>query len=93
LRRSVLILALALLTACGDRTQDDTSRAASGEVLAGTISDEMLPLDRVRSQPPLAEQEGTQGAGRTSASPARGASEPEEDGAAANEPAGEAEAD
>lgn len=45
--------AFALLAACGGDAPADDGRAASGEVLEGTISDEMLPVDRVRSQPPL----------------------------------------
>lgn len=46
--------ALALLAACGgDKPAGDDGRAASGEVLEGTISDEMVPVDRVRSEPPL----------------------------------------
>ena len=50
----VSLLPLALLAAC----QDDAAPAegegdVSGEVLEGTISDAMLPLDTVRSQPPL----------------------------------------
>jgi hypothetical protein len=57
LRRVSPILALALLAACGRDAPADEGRAASGEVLEGTISDAMLPLDRVRSQPPLAETE------------------------------------
>lgn len=58
LTRSRLLLPLAiaaLLAACGEEPADDDARAASGEVLEGTISDAMLPLDTVRSQPPLAE--------------------------------------
>jgi len=49
---SVLVLALG---ACGkeDATEPGAG-AAGGEVLEGTISDAMLPLDKVRSQPPLA---------------------------------------
>lgn len=43
---------IALLAACGDSAVEDAE--ASGEVLEGTISDAMLPLDRVRSQAPLA---------------------------------------
>jgi hypothetical protein len=43
---------LALLAACGEEPADD-GRAASGEVLEGTISDAMLPLDSVQSEPPL----------------------------------------
>jgi hypothetical protein len=57
LRRVSSILALVLLAACGRDAPVDEDAAASGEVLEGTISDAMLPLDRVRSQPPLAEAE------------------------------------
>lgn len=49
--------ALALLAACGDGASDSDGRAASGEVLEGTISDAMLPVDRVRSEPPLEDPE------------------------------------
>jgi hypothetical protein len=54
-----LILApftLALLAACGGEPSGD-GRAASGEVLEGTISDAMLPVDRVRSEAPLEDPE------------------------------------
>lgn len=74
LTRSRLLPALVpivLLAACGDRAGDDAG-AASGEVLEGTISDSMLPLDTVRSQPPLA-QPGA--AARTSASAGEDAEE------------------
>ena len=47
---------LALLAACGEEPADD-GRAASGEVLEGTVSDAMLPLDRVQSEPPLEDPE------------------------------------
>ena len=53
---SSLLLAL---SACGDdaeTTAEDDGREASGEVLEGTISDAMLPLDQVRSQAPLVEE-------------------------------------
>lgn len=51
-----------VLAACGDdpapSEQEDAARDARGEVLGGTISDDMLPLDTVRSQsPPLVEAE------------------------------------
>jgi hypothetical protein len=55
-RPIVLLLPLALLAACGEEAVDD-GRAASGEVLEGTISDAMLPLDRVQSEPPLEDPE------------------------------------
>ena len=48
---------LALLAACGGDAPADDGRAASGEVLEGTISDDMLPVDRVRSEPPLEDPE------------------------------------
>ena len=48
--------ALALLAGCGGEGADEGG-AATGEVLEGTISDAMLPLDRVRSEPPLEDPE------------------------------------
>lgn len=54
--RTRLLLPLAtaaLLAGCGEEPASDDGRAASGEVLEGTISDAMLPLDTLRSQPPL----------------------------------------
>jgi len=48
---------LALLAACDNAASldDDAGRAASGEVLEGSISDDMLPLESVNSQPPTAD--------------------------------------
>lgn len=46
---------LALLAACGDKDSAGASaerQTAAGEILPGTISDEMLPLDSVKSQSP-----------------------------------------
>jgi hypothetical protein len=59
--RSIAALALVVLLAgCdwfgGDKAEDE--RTASGQVLEGTISDSMLPLDTVRSEPPLAKSTG-----------------------------------
>jgi hypothetical protein len=51
-RSLALIVPLALLAACNKGAEKD-SRSASGEVLQGTISDDMLPLDKLKSQPPL----------------------------------------
>ena len=52
----LVLMPLALLAACNEEPTDD-GRAASGEVLEGTISDAMLPVDRVRSEPPLEDPE------------------------------------
>lgn len=57
-RSLALCLPLALLAACGDEPAgDDDGRSASGEVLEGTASDAMLPLDQLRSEPPLLQPE------------------------------------
>jgi hypothetical protein len=55
-RLIVMLLPLAMLAACGEEAVGD-GRAASGEVLEGTISDAMLPIDRVQSEPPLEDPE------------------------------------
>jgi hypothetical protein len=45
----------AALGACGDKKQPPPDEGdVSGEVLKGTISDEMLPLEQLKSHPPLA---------------------------------------
>jgi len=56
------ILPCLLLAACGgggDEPQGDggDGRTATGEVLEGSISDAMIPLDQVKSQAPLAKPE------------------------------------
>ena len=55
-RLSLALVPLALLAACNDEVADD-GRAASGEVLEGSMSDAMLPFDRVQSEPPLEDPE------------------------------------
>ena len=49
-----LVLGAMVLISCGDapsETRDNSGqREAEGEVLGGTISDEMIPLERLRSQ-------------------------------------------
>lgn len=55
---------LPALSACGDEpapVQGDDGREASGEVLEGSISDAMLPIDGVQSQAPLAAPEPGEG--------------------------------
>ena len=63
---TILIAPLALsLAACGDEADPESSRTAeqggeaAGDVLGGTISDNMLPLEELRSQSPPAEQTTT----------------------------------
>lgn len=56
-RRWALVAPLLVLAACQDDAPADETRAgagAEGQVLGGTISDDMIPLDTLRSQsPPL----------------------------------------
>lgn len=47
-----LVLPLALLAGCHKSAKND-ERSASGEVLQGTTSDAMLPLDKLKSQGPM----------------------------------------
>jgi len=46
------LICVSSLAACGDdaKTPADDNRQAGGEVLEGTISDAMIPLDTLRSQ-------------------------------------------
>ena len=54
---SISVLLLALSACGGDKDEAEGERkTAAGEVLGGSISDDMLPLDTVQSQsPPLRE--------------------------------------
>ena len=47
------MLSALALAACSDKHPND-NRTAQGQVLEGSVSDAMLPLDTVRSQAPLA---------------------------------------
>lgn len=65
MHKTIAVAALAvLLAACdGGAESGADGAAAEGEVLGGTISDEMLPLDTVRSQsPPLRTEPSGEGA-------------------------------
>lgn len=55
-------LALLALAACGSEPKP-TGGSADGEILPGSASDAMLPLDTVRSQPPLAPKAADSGSG------------------------------
>ena len=59
---SLCVLALSLpLAACGEEAPERTNdaREATGEVLGGSISDDMLPLDQLQSQSPAIREERT----------------------------------
>ncbi len=83
-RLAVVLSAVALLAACNKSAPTNDSRSASGEVLQGTISDAMLPVDQVRSEPPLEDPKAFAGG-------AEGGAAAEGEGAEATAtPAGEA---
>ena len=98
-KRLFLALApLALLAACAEDAPADDGRSASGEVLEGTISDAMLPIDTVQSEPPLEDPEAfaqaqsgaAEGEGEAVEGEAEGEAEPVEGGEApAEEPVAE----
>lgn len=60
---AALILPLLALTACEEETPADVSTEtggqAAGEILGGTISDDMIPLEELTSSSPLAERSAT----------------------------------
>ena len=79
-RPTIALAGLALLAACGEEPPSDDSRSASGEVLEGTISDSMLPVDRGRSEPPRADPEAAERVERGEATGAAIQSETEGEG-------------
>ncbi|MGN6498778.1 MAG: hypothetical protein ACTHKM_01360, partial [Tsuneonella sp.] len=78
---------------CGQQqssTPADDKRSAEGQVLGGTISDAMLPLDTVTSQPPLLPAGADEGdaeslADKSTAGPAAQATPTPEAGASGSE--------
>lgn len=93
------VVALALLAGGCDDTPapaDSQGAGAEGEVLEGTISDAMLPLDRVRTQAPVedpSDETDTEGAdedGETATSASDDAGETDAEADAAGSPADEA---
>ena len=82
---AVSTFALALAACNGDTAEEGQ---AAGQVLEGTISDEMLPVDQVRSEAPLADptaarRASTGGAEDTAEAPAQEDPEPAEEAPAA----------
>ncbi len=97
-RLLVPLIPLAWLAACNDAPAEE-GRAATGEVLEGTISDAMLPVDRVTSEPPLEDPEAFAEVQQKAAEGPPGAATPVAEGddaepeTAAEEPEVEADAE
>ena len=90
--RYVILAALGLgLSACGDNAETpppgDEEASARGEVLGGSISDDMLPLDTITSQAPsLAEEGSSDDDSSDPATPAAPASQPDPEPEPQSEP-------
>lgn len=54
MHRNTALFALVLLASCGGGEKQQGAGKAEGEILPGSVSDAMLPVDTVRSQAPLA---------------------------------------
>lgn len=67
--RVVALSLLALLAACQGEKAPEAAKKAGGEILKGSVSDAMLPLDQLRSQPPLAPKSETGGEAKPGAKP------------------------
>jgi nucleoid-associated protein YgaU len=91
LRLAALVLAAVLaLAGCKAEQKSQTQGTAGGEVLPGTVSDAMLPIDSVRSQPPLAPRPTAAGKAAGTADAAASEAAPAEAVGPAEAPAGEA---
>jgi hypothetical protein len=85
-RLILLTIFTAALAACNGETAEEGQ--AAGQVLEGTISDQMLPVDQVRSEAPLADpttarRASTGGAEDTAEAPAQEDAETAEEAPAA----------
>ena len=66
----IVAAALLTLTACGDEAgepiSNETGGEAAGEILGGTISDEMIPLEELTSTSPPAQRRANPSSGAAS---------------------------
>jgi hypothetical protein len=86
LGRLAVLAALPLALAACHKEKKDEARTAQGEILEGSASDAMLPLDTVRSQPPFAPEtvaSGKPGKGNAGGELEAGATEAASEAAAA----------
>ena len=96
-----ILTMLAVLAGCQGEKKQEGAGTASGEVLEGSASDAMLPLDTVRSQAPLAPRSegGGEGGDKAKDKPGKGGDSKAEAEPAADqdkpaaEPAPDAEAE
>jgi hypothetical protein len=84
-KRLAIAVAVLVLASCGSKETDKQAQAG-GEVLPGSASDAMLPLDTVTSQPPLAPKSES-GPAKDKGGASEAAAEPAADSAPAEQPA------
>lgn len=93
---ALALVSASLLAACGNEADDvsvDEGGSVEGEVLGGSISDDMIALDQLQSQsPPLEDQPAAPASGNNDAAPASEESSPQAD-TVATEAASEPSAD
>ena len=56
-KRLLALACVLALAACHKDNKADDQRTATGQVLAGTISDSMIPYESLKSKPPLSPRE------------------------------------
>ena len=84
----IAVVAVVALAGCKGEAKKDTGvGTAKGEVLPGSASDAMLPLDTVKSQAPLApKSEGGEAGESKTAKPGKAAAKPEASAVAESKP-------
>lgn len=95
--RSCALLTIACaLAACGGEKTGTSADSGSNKVLEGTISDDMIPYDTLRSQPPAAkivtDATGSPSSGSTRGAPDSNATAAAEQGEGTDDEAGAAQA-
>ncbi len=86
MKRPAVLFSCLLLAACGGASSDGSGAGdgtAPGEVLEGSVSDAMLPLDTATSQSPPLKLAAPEAAGQGAANDAADAEPAADDGAAA----------
>ena len=74
LRTVVIVTGATALAACGSSKESaGDSKAENSRILEGSISDEMIPYEKLRSEPPAAQIEESESKGGNSAGEGPGA--------------------
>jgi hypothetical protein len=85
--RLIALMALVALAGCHKETRSGDQRTATGQVLAGTISDSMIPYEQLQSRPPAAPRVVEKAAGKAGTADSSGDGDAAVDAPAADAPA------